>query len=74
MQFLVQIESTKNSSNIIITSITTTTSCMIMLNPPNLIEHNIIVILLWGESIIKWTLCDPCLCKWKVTIKYVLVY
>ncbi len=56
MQFLVQLESTKNSNNIVITSITTITSCMMMLNPPTLVKHNIIVILLWGESIIKWTL------------------
>jgi hypothetical protein len=25
-----------------------------------------------GESTIKWTLCDPCLCKWKIAIKLCL--
>jgi hypothetical protein len=38
MEFLVQIESTKESDNTIVTGITTTTSGMMMLNPPTLVE------------------------------------
>jgi hypothetical protein len=40
MQFLVQIESTKESNSTTVTGITTTTSGMMMLNPPTHVELN----------------------------------